>query len=372
MNSAASLPSVVAESILKAAAPSKVQTAPWKRRLVNMSEDRACRFCLVHGDAEGVRLVNSFLLPPALGGQPFDENRIVTCMSCAKARSNRDVLSWNSFFNCGTEESRASVLQQRDAVLSTASNHLTATRVGASKAQVLACLRQRWQQPRVKLFAHHSAERGYVGWTVSGGEDQAHGEAAAILRFGFHAQPVASDTTGIVLMELAEPMFLDAVMALVENGALVEPLPLDDAVPVDPHNWQHWWRYTFHNIDDLVRRRPRLSGNNSRTKGTLAYSLARLRDRLPDDLKHLSARRMAIAAPSPPRKLSDKPSAVSERQAYRKRAEQERERQWRTARADLDAYKLSVANGSAHPATALELLEMEFHVLDLFDAIKAW
>lgn len=371
MTSARSLPSVVAESILKAAAPSNVQTAPWKRRLVNMDEGRACRFCLADGNVEGVRLVNSFLLAPALGGLAVDENRIVTCLSCAKARSNRDVLSWDSFPVLGTEESRVSVLQQRDAVLTIASNHLTSTRVGASKAKVLACLRQRWQQPRVKLFAHHSAERSFVGWTVSSGEEQAYGEAAAILRFGFHAQPVASNT-GVVVMELAEPMFLDAVWALIENGALVEPLPVDDQVPVDPHNWQHWWRYTFHSIDDLVRRRPRLSGNNSRTKGTLAYSLARLRDRLPDDLKHLSARRTAIAAPSPPRKLSNKPSAISERQAYRKRVEQERERLWRTARDNLDAYKESVAIGSAHPATPLELLEMEFYVLDLFDAIKKW
>lgn len=371
MTSATSLSSVVAESILKAAAPSNVQTAPWKRRLVNVTEGRACGFCLADGNDEDVRLVNSFLLAPALGGQAVDENRIVTCLSCAKARSNRDVLSWDSFLRRGTEESRASVLLQRDAVLTVARNHLTATRAGASKAQVLACLRQRWQQPRVKLFAHHSAERGYVGWTVSGSEDQAYGEAAAILRFGFHAQPAVS-TNGVVVMELAGTMFLDAVWALIENGALVEPLSLDDAVPVNPHNWQHWWRYSFHSIDDLVRRRPRLSGNNSRTKGTLAYSLARLRDRLPDDLKHLSARRTAIAAPSPPRKFSTKPSAISERQAYRKRVEQERERLWRTARDDIEAYKESVARGNAHPATALELLEMEFHVLDLFDAIKKW
>lgn len=372
MTSATSLSSVVAESILKAAAPSNVQTAPWKRRLVNMTEGRACRFCLADGNAEGVRLVKSFLLAPALGGQAVDENRIVTCLRCAKARSNRDVLSWHSFLRRGTVESRASVLLQRDAVLTVARNHLTATRAGASKTQVLACLRQRWQQPRVKLFAHHSADCGYVGWTVSGGEDQAYGEAAAILRFGFHAQPVASNTTGVVVMELAEPMFLDAVWALIENGALVEPLSLDDAVPVDPHNWQHWWRYSFHSIDDLVRRRPRLSGNNSRTRGTLAHSLAHFRDRLPDDLKHLSARRTAIAAPSPPRKLSDKPSAISERQAYRKCVKQERKRLWRTARDDLEAYKESVARRNAHPATALELLEMEFQVLDLFEAIKQW
>ncbi len=366
----------VSHAILETAASTNVRSAPWKRDLTTGDDALACAFCLAPLNSSSRATYLSWLVAPYFGGPLFSDNTLLTCRHCANARDNMDVLGWPAFQSLGSPDSRAQVLALRARVLTASANHMTHTSRWTQKQKVFDALASRWEHPRIKLFAFHGATQSFIGWTARCGAPGALGSAAGILRYGFQATPLTDFAA--TLFAVPSSVFLDAIWELIEHGALVVPVDLENepVAELDPDDWRSWWSITFTDPADIRRRRPRLAGNQAKVPGTLAHQVMRLRNQakragqvLPDDI---DARRHLAPAPRKPRQLATQSSAVHAREKYRRGVEAQRTRVWLEARAALDDYKQRVRDGRARPATLDEQFLMENEVLDLFDAIKRW
>lgn len=376
MTNDTALASRVAHAIRVECSPARVRSAPWQRSLDAKGQALQCEFCLAPLKPLDAGTLSTQLVSSFLGGPISDDNRVLTCRSCANARDGQDVVGWPAFHRLGTPDSRARVLARRANVLTWSANHLTPTSRWARLPAVLSALAKRWEQPRIKLFAFHGSEQSFIGWTPRCGSPSALGMAASILRFGFQATPIPQRR--LSLFDVPAARFLDAVWELIEHGALLAPVELENetAAPTDPGLWQSWWPITFTDPADIRRRRPYLAGNHAKTAGTLANQVMQLRAQakragqsLPDDI---DARRTLPAAPRKPRPLSTHANAVAARAKYRRGVQAQRTREWLETRASLDDYKQRVREGRAQPATLGEQFLMEQQVMDLYDAINRW
>lgn len=357
----------VIQAILSADRGKRIYHRAWHR--ANAATDGAlvCSYCLATLDPQTPRQsVIDYLVPLQLGGPPIDENRVLSCPSCARSKGTKDLVSWKEFASLGTETSRSALLVQRSQVLALAPNHLTDTRPNAPKAVVLRELEKRWANPRFTVYALHGSTRSFIGWTSRNGAKEALGLAAALLRFSCEAVPLSSGK--VVLYELPSGLFLDAVWVLIEHHGLVKKLEVEglEPAPYDPDNWQHHWAVHLEFLSDLCRRRPRKVGNNARSRGTKANAKMRFfaHGTLPSQ-DQLMDTPVVAPAPRKPKEFSKEPRSIARRERNKANAIQAKLHAYTQARAVLDDFKERVRQGRVDPPTARELDWMEREVLAL-------
>jgi len=268
---------LVAHAIRAADQPQTVDFPDWVRRQL-LGQSSCCAYCLTPIDGTPNRPgVIDHLVPVQLGGPLMDANRVLACPTCQRRKGHQDVVSWTAFTRSGAPSSRQAVLDRRQGVLALARNHLTPTRVNAPVVSVERALHSRWVHPRFAVHAVHGADHGWIGWTPRSGSPNTLVSAAALLRFSFHA--VHAPAGRVQLYRVPGDRFLDAVWALIEQHALVQPLVVAnvDSVPMEPDNWQHHWGTHLEHVADLRRRRAKHTGNNAWTVGTPAHQQMRAR-----------------------------------------------------------------------------------------------
>ncbi len=179
-------PSDVAARIRLACEPARVRPGAWRRSLLASDDSLTCAFCLSPLQTKSGDTFQSFLVPLFFGAPASDDNRILACRACIESRGSQDVFSWPAFARLGTPDSRADLLARREQILFVSDNHLTPTSRWMSMERVRQCLLSRFRHPRARVFAIP----GFIGWTHRCGGRSALSGLAAILRFGFQAQPV--------------------------------------------------------------------------------------------------------------------------------------------------------------------------------------
>lgn len=357
----------VCKAILEADKPKRVYLKFWHRAMATTDGPLLCDYCLAPLDTSTPRQTAiDYLVPLQLGGPAINENRVLSCHSCARAKRHRDLVSWKAFTSKGSEQSRQVLLAQRLEVLAIARNHLTHTRARASRASVLRELENRWAHPRFTVYAHHGSSRSFIGWTTRNGGKEAMTLAAVVLRFS--CQAVTVSTGRVVLYELPSEHFLDAIWTLIEHHGLIKKLEVPglDPAPFDPENWQHHWPVHLETVGDLCRRRPRHTGNNSRSTGTAANAKMRFLAHgvLPNKV-HLVKQIQALPAPRKPPTPSTESWAIARREQRKANAARARSQAYLEARAALDDFKERVQLGTVEAPSAQELAWMEREVLAL-------
>lgn len=351
------------QALLTAAALHKHNHRQWHKALNSLGAAQPCDYCQTMLDVRQPRAaVIDYLVRLEHGGPSVDENRVLSCPSCARLKGHKDLISWKAFSGLGTPESRKTLLEQRLKMLAQSANHLTYARAYAPWKTFLGELEMRWANPRFTVYAHHGQDRSYIGWTNRSGAKEAVALAAVLLRFACEAVPLS--TGKLVLFEVPSDRFLDAVWTLIEHHCLVRKLDVDglQAVPMDPDNWQHHWPVHLSDLLDLRRRRVRTTGNNAWSMGTAANAKMRFyaHDALPQPA-HLVDRNAATAAPRKPRKLSESKAAIAKRERYSRKVGLSRRQAFLEGRATLDQFKERISQGltPAPSAKMLDLMERE-------------
>lgn len=365
----------ICEAIRLADQPKQIQHRTWHRDLLSIDRVFTCVYCQSPVDASSPKQsVINYLVPTQLGGPLVDENRVLSCFACARGKGHKDLVSWSGFHLIGDASHRQALLHQRLKVLSVAPNHLTQTRPNAPRATVIRELNRRWDNPRFTLYALHGVERSWIGWTARNGAKDALALAAVLLRYS--CQAVSLQSGKVTLYELPSDKFLDAVWVLIEHHALVKQLAVDgvDSVPQDPDNWQHYWPLHLEHLSDLQRRRPRLTGNNARTLGTLANAKMLYVHHGIEPCQVMVERMDAVEKPRPaprkPREMSTSKAAIGKRKRRSRNQDSHRLQSFMEARAVLDSFKERVRQGKVIAPSTWELDLMERDVLAILDNKK--
>lgn len=283
---------LVLAALLRADSPVRVHHKAWHRATLPSDTAAACAYCSKDLTTALPReAMFSYLVPLALGAPSISENRVLACASCAQSRFGTDLVAWPRLSEIPADNCEQ-LLARRALMLRQAANHLTPHGPRSAPLAILHHLENRFTHPRFRAFAYSTSDRAWIGWRTHKGEQRDKQGPAGLLRWGHGAVPVGNDKTTCFC--LPADRFLDAVWDLIEHNGLLIPLKVDglDAGGFPTDDWRVAWPKTFTRVQDLVRRRSR---------------------------KHRDL------ASSPPRKLSDKPAAVSRRRT-RKREHVERER----------------------------------------------
>lgn len=252
----------VAQAIADAHAQVRAIRAPtWELTSNARWQDQACGYCGEKLDPSRARTrALDLIVPLAHGGSRSRDNQVLACKQCSMSKAGNDLLSWSKLDALpAPDELKA----RRLAALESAENHLTDQWAGIPKARLLDALRERWQHPRVRVYALHSAGRSFIGWKSFRGSRGAPADfgVVRILTTSPHGGRLEMDAPATVY-SVPESAFLDLVWQLIAANALVVPLDLD-APPAtsDPSDWRHCWTQRFDDLGGLQRRRGWGGGN---------------------------------------------------------------------------------------------------------------
>lgn len=323
----------LAKQILQAAEYRQAPRKPWHRLQVSRDTSLVCAYCLTSlAPCDTSAAVLSYVVSLEHGGPSNDDNRVVSCRSCAKSKGTCDVLSWGASL---ANQTRERLLARRLRVLEGSANHLTPTRAHAPRQDVLSWLNTRWAHPRCRVFAVHGERHCVIALTPRSGCLASRTTALAALRHRHGGQLHLAGKASLITLETS--LFLDAVWDLIELNTLVEVLDIDGfSVPRPREHGRDHWAMHLSTIDELRRR-----GNLFR--GIAPY------DRVPS-VSAAAARKRAARVEQ---KRLDTLAA------------------WRSARSSLDQLKADVETGRALAPTAIEWLALERDVLERYEQVIA-